>query len=942
VNLLRCQVLGFGKLVGLQLSFASGLNVVYAANEGGKSTLQRFLTALLYGQLRADVKTQRRLDAWVEQYKPWRASEYGGALWCLLSSGRELEIHRTFGRDDSRVEIRTSGGEDIVREYEIQRNGDVVFAAAHLGLAKELFESVAVIRESETAELRHRDMLRDRIANLAQSGDEKLSVRLSLVKLEEALESIGSERAPTRPYKQSLDRLQELQDERAELAAQRRQCQDWIHARLLLGSEIERLEQELQAAGLGVIDARWRESRLRVRSLEELDQEVRSISSEIESLGARPDFPVHRLDELNRLAADRDHAEQRLEELRRLKQEAATRREQGDAELRTLAAYASLHASIEPEKITEWFVSYLSLSRQRDDSLRTMNRLLDESAELERKLAELSPILQAPEVDWERKARQAAEEERAASLQNITLAERVSQGKAEHARAANKARREGMLAGFALLGSLAAAAASLFFGILSSAAGLILAGTFGVLGAVLLTMAARSRRIAQQAKRECQALDAGLRQQRDKAQEAQSELNHAVTGAGFATVEEFLAAARQTLLDRQRIGDLAPRIREAEQQRKHIHVEAEGAYAHLKECTAKVGLSCAPGNLKAPVDALRTNMRRYAELLAGQRRLGLEIDGLQADEEALAARAGEIASRIRDILAEGGVDSTDAFRQSCLNHRRLHDLRIKEASRLREFERLRGAFTLDQWKARLEELQRLRGGAAEEGPAENGSGRQLPFLPAVEEAEQEEKRLAAVLAGKREEHARVVERVKQAFQNFRSPAEIEEDLAGAERAVRELTLDRRSLTLALDSIRNLARLQQEVCAPQLNRAAEERFLQICPDQYEEVKIDPDFRIQVREKGSAELRPAEVLSRGTQDQLYLSVRFGVLELLANAQESCPCLLDEPFVAYDYERMCAAFRILEAEAGRRQLILFTCREDVRALALQYGAHLVTLCF
>ncbi|MBZ5497091.1 MAG: AAA family ATPase [Acidobacteriia bacterium] len=941
MNLLRCNIQGFGRLAHLTFSFAGGLNVVYAANEAGKSTLQRFLMALLYGQLRADVKAQRRLDAWVEQYRPWRASDYGGTLWCSLANGRELEIHRTFGRDESRFEVLTTSGEDISRQYEIQRNGEVIFAASHLGLAKELFESVAVVRESETAELKHREPLRDRIANLAQSGDEKLSVRLSLVKLEEALEAVGSERAPTRPYKQALDRLQELKEERDELEALRRQCQAWIRERTELGSEIERLEQNLHAARRGVIDARWREARLRVRTLEEIDDEIRNLGAEIQSLGANPDFPVHRLDELNRLAADRDNEERRLEELRQQKQEAGARHEQGEAVLRNLASYAALHQSIEPEKITEWFVNYLSLSRQRDEMQRTTNRLLDETAAIHHRLETLSPALRDAGIDWERKALQAADEERAASQQSAVLVERVAQGKAEHVRIKGRARRQGLLAGIALTGLLAAAAAG-FAGILPSSSGLALAAGLGVLGVTLLMMASKSRGAAQQARQAFEALDAGLNRLREQADAAQSEMRRAVTDSGFEKVEDFLAAARQAILDRQRLGDLAHSVSDAEQQRNRIQAEAEAVYIHLKECLTKAGLSCAPGNLKIPVDALRANMRRYAEIQAAQRRLALAMDALRVDEESVAARAARISAGIQNILTEGGVDSPDAFRQACQNCRRLLELRAREASRAREFDRLRGTFTFDQWKARLDELQGLRGGDGE-GPLANGSTRKppyLPYLPTVEEAEQEEKRNAAILGAKREEHARLVERVRQAFHNYRSPAEIEEDLAGAERIVQSLTLNRTALTLALEGIRSLARLQQEVCAPQLNRAVEERFLQICPDRYEEVKIDPDFRIQAREKGTAELRPAESLSRGTQDQLYLAVRFGVLELLGNRHEPCPCLLDEPFVAYDHERMCAAFSILEQEAGRRQLILFTCREDVRAQALLHGASLITI--
>ena len=941
MNLLRCYVQGFGKLANLPLTFARGLNVVYAVNEGGKSTLQRFIVALLYGQLRPDVKAQRRLESWVESLKPWRAPDYGGTLWCELASGRELEIYRTFGRDDSRFEIRTSGGEDITRQYETLRNSDVVFAAAHLGLSKELFESVAVIRESETAELRHRETLRDRIANLAHSGDEKLSVRLSLVKLEEAIESVGSERAPTRPYKQALDRLQELREERDELETQRRHCRAWIQERVRLGGEIEGLEQDLKAAGRGVIDARWRDAQLRVRTLEEVDNEIRSLAAELESLAADPEFPVHRLDDLNRLIADGDNITRRLEEIRRLKQDALSRCGQFEMELRKLAAYGALQASVEPERITEWFVNYLSLSRQRDDLQRTANRLLEEAAALMSKIDALNPVLRDDDIDWERKARQAAEEERSASQQGMVLADMVAQSRADHARVVGKTRRAVSLAALALLGALGAAIAGSAAGLRTL--GLSIAAALALLGAVLLAMASKSRSVARQAKQNLQNLDLGLNRLREQAQAAQREVQQAVTSSGFSTTEAFLTAARQAILDRQRLGDLEPRIHEAEQQHRQIQGEAEAVYAHLKECLAKVGLGCAPGNLKAPVDTLRANMRRHAELQAGHRGVVQEIEALQADEEIVAARACEVASRIQAVLGEAGVATPDEFRQACENYRRSLDLRSREALRAREFERLRGTFTLDQWRARLEELQRLRGLSGSDGPEENDSGKKIPFLPylpTVEEAEQEERRLADLLSGKREEYARLVERVRQAFPNYRTPAEIEEDLAEAEQAVQRLTLNRKALTLALESIRSLARLQQEVCAPQLNRAVEERFLLICPGRYEEVKIDPDFRIQIREQGAAELRAAENLSRGTQDQLYFAVRFGVLELLANGQEPCPCLLDEPFVAYDEERMAAAFRILEVEAGRRQLFLFTCREDVRAAALERGANLVAL--
>ena len=208
------------------------------------------------------------------------------------------------------------------------------------------------------------------------------------------------------------------------------------------------------------------------------------------------------------------------------------------------------------------------------------------------------------------------------------------------------------------------------------------------------------------------------------------------------------------------------------------------------------------------------------------------------------------------------------------------------------------------------------------------------------EAEEKEKQFSARLSKAREEYARAVERIAQAFQSYRSSSEIEEDLVLAEQNFPELDTNRIALGVALETIEKLSRQQQEVLAPQLNAAVEQRFLRLCRRRYEEVKVDPDFQVWLREVNSGELRLTENLSRGTQDQLYFSMRFGILDLVSNEEEPCPSLLDEPFAAYDRIRLGEAFEVLTVEAARRQLILFTCREDLLDLAGRHGAHIIRL--
>ena len=417
--------------------------------------------------------------------------------------------------------------------------------------------------------------------------------------------------------------------------------------------------------------------------------------------------------------------------------------------------------------------------------------------------------------------------------------------------------------------------------------------------------------------------------------------------SGFHKIDDFLAAAKQSEQDRQKLADLQARLAESENQRHRLEEQSAELYQLLKDGLAKAGLSCSPGSLKFQIDALRANLRRFRELDANYSHCVQKDDSLKSREAELTDEYDLKCARIQWLLDEAQVDTPEKFREECAKKRRLLDLLEKEASRKREFQRLAGNLTLSQWKEQLEELLQAHDSLCPtemEGsrPADAAEGF-APFLPyrlTAAEAEEKEKQLSAKLSKAREDYARAVERIAQAFQSYRSSSEIEEDLVLAEQNFSGLDTNRIALGVALETIEKLSRQQQEVLAPQLNAAVEQRFLRLCRRRYEEVKVDPDFQVWLREVNSGELRLTENLSRGTQDQLYFSMRFGILDLVSNEEEPCPSLLDEPFAAYDRIRLGEAFEILTVEAARRQLILFTCREDLLDMAGRHGAHIIRL--
>jgi uncharacterized protein YhaN len=949
VNILRCHLRAFGKFCDLKLTFGEGLNLIFAANEGGKSTLQRFLIGLLYGQLRADLHTQKRLDAWADQYKPWHGSDYGGTVWCSLA-GREIEVRRTFGKEEDRVEIRTGAGEDITSQYQRLRNGDLLFAQHHLKLPKELFESVAVVRENRAGELEGRETLRDRIANLAQSGDERLSVRRCLSRLEEALESIGSERAPTRPLKQTLEQLRTLQAEKEALLSRRAEFQKWILERSRLADELKCREQDLRRAGWVVRAARFKEAQLKMRTLEEIDAEIRTLREEMVAVGGDPGFPVSYLDELNQLEWAQQELQKRSTEITPGKQRALVHLQALAAERQKLEPYAGLVATAEADKVTEWFVRYLSLSRQRDDAQQASDALRQETESLAEALSGCGPLVVSSEVDWQQVSLEASERERIASQQVLALGDKISAQKT--ALSAEKGRRVRWM----VLGSAAAAIALAFGlwigGLLGPArpqAGRahLASMAFSVGAAVLLFGAGwLAHRRVRQGNGVLRSLEAEQAQLRGTPNEPYNRLSQAAAESGFAAVEEFLAATMQASQVRQRMDDLASRLQRSEQERQKIHAEADQVYLMLKETLGKVGLGCAPANLTEQIDVLRANLRRYRELDAGYREGERRVESLQKEDAQLSGEIEAKHGRMRAILAETGLSSIGQFREECRKCKRLLELRDKESSRTREFLRLSGDLTLEQWRQSLKDLEEKVGDGFRASDASiaplvsDGHRAVLPYLPNLSDAEQEEKRIGDSVASLREEHARVCERVSQAFRGCRTLAEVEEDLRLTERAAQGLARNRKALSIALSAIRELSRRQQEVSAPRLNRAVESRFQRICQGRYKEVKIDPDFQVWLREAATDELRNAESLSRGTQDQLYFALRFGILEMLTGGEEPCPCFLDEPFAAYDHARIAEAFQILEEEGGRRQILLFSCREDIRDLARGHDAHVVEI--
>jgi len=86
-----------------------------------------------------------------------------------------------------------------------------------------------------------------------------------------------------------------------------------------------------------------------------------------------------------------------------------------------------------------------------------------------------------------------------------------------------------------------------------------------------------------------------------------------------------------------------------------------------------------------------------------------------------------------------------------------------------------------------------------------------------------------------------------------------------------------------------------------------------------VILDQELTLSVREAATGLIRPLAALSRGAQDQTWLSLRLAMTRLLL--PDHAPIFLDDALLTFDPAREQTALALLQQE--NRQILLWRCR-------------------
>ena len=333
--------------------------------------------------------------------------------------------------------------------------------------------------------------------------------------------------------------------------------------------------------------------------------------------------------------------------------------------------------------------------------------------------------------------------------------------------------------------------------------------------------------------------------------------------------------------------------------------------------------SADPEAVADTADALIGHAAEAQRRHTAQREAAARRDTTARDLQKQERRLTDLAERKHALLGRGKTDDAEEFRR-----------RVAAQGQRRELERRRADYN-----------RSLRRGCAADQDFDDF--RTELVAGDVRILREQERGLTDCLASIDEEQARLrEERGGLDTELAQMETETESSRLRLERSLlmerlREAATEWSKLALADLMLTATRRKFEEDRQPTVIRHAERCFRAIADDRYDRLYAPIGKQtVEVREAASGDTKGPEQLSRGTREQLYLALRFGLIREFSEHGEQLPVIVDEALINFDPERARRAAAAFATLAKTNQVIVFTCHATMRDLFASEGAAVLNI--
>jgi uncharacterized protein YhaN len=386
---------------------------------------------------------------------------------------------------------------------------------------------------------------------------------------------------------------------------------------------------------------------------------------------------------------------------------------------------------------------------------------------------------------------------------------------------------------------------------------------------------------------------------------------------------DALAAAGlpKTLTSRQvrHIARHSQQLRELESQMARCRDELAGRRREMEMLAGRVTQLAADCGLAAAGLQPLAQLRQLAEALGQQqtqiaRREAIrrQLRGLRRRRARLDEAAGQLRRRRRQLFRDAAAADEQEFRRRALETARVEILRRERDALDHEIAAALGD------RCPQEAVRREL-----EGEAAAGLEARRQQAQAALGAVQENVRQRV------EARAQVAEQMRALAQD-RQLAERQLDLAVLDERLARAIHRWQVLAVACRILENIRTTYERERQPEALREASGYLDRLTAGRYRRVWTPLGERTLRVEDAEGRALAVEMLSRGTREQLFLSLRLALAAGYARRGAPLPLVLDDVLVNFDAGRASAAAAVLRdfAQAGH-QLLVFTCHEHIAGL-------------
>lgn len=326
--------------------------------------------------------------------------------------------------------------------------------------------------------------------------------------------------------------------------------------------------------------------------------------------------------------------------------------------------------------------------------------------------------------------------------------------------------------------------------------------------------------------------------------------------------------------------------------------------------------------LPGVVDKLIDRWKTAQEANERMERLQQDI-GKKAEERDKLQRAQKSAQDdLQQLLSEAGVEDEESFRQRQKVFDEAAGLRSVIEQRRRALEQIAGrkealeAFVSELESTTPEKLQETRRLVDDE----------LQSL--VEEMER------AI------DERRGIKDELDELEHTEEASNLRLQLSVLQERLKAKALEWVALTIGQNLLRQARAKYERERKPAVVQQGQHFFSMITNDRYPRL-ISPPGETQIQlEDSSGHRKTLAELSRGTAEQLYLALRFGLIREFSRRSESLPVVMDDILVNFDPQRANEAARAIAELAKDNQVVVFTCHPNTVDLLTSHAPQALIL--